>query len=62
MGPPGVLHLVSEEDSEAAEEAGISLTLNTGRTTRWLHSTAATDPQRIVAPPRDMIPGEGLNV
>lgn len=33
----------------------ISLTLNTGRITRWLHSTAAMDPHRIVAPEHEMI-------
>lgn len=30
LGPPAVLHLDSEADSEVAEEAGISQILNTG--------------------------------
>lgn len=54
-GHPEVLHLVSEVDSEVAEEAGISLILNTGRITRWLHSTAAMDPQRIVATHHEIV-------
>lgn len=51
-----VPRLVSEADSEVAEEAGISLILNMGRTTRWLHSTAARDPQRVVAPHHEITP------
>lgn len=43
-----------------AEEDVISLTLNTGRITRWLHSTAAMDPHRIVAPEHEMITVEEI--
>lgn len=48
-GPPGVPHLVSGADTEEEEETEISLTLITGRTTKWLRSAAVVDPQRIVA-------------
>lgn len=52
---PEALHPVSGGDSEVAEEAGISPILNTGRITKWLHSTAAMDPQRIVATRHEIV-------